>query len=285
MSEPDGYASSDGVDVAYYRTGRGLPLLLINGGPGFPARHFRPLATQLAEKIGVEVIRFDQRGTGASTLDSLSCDVLTLDLLVADMEALRCHLGFESWIVMGHSFGAILAMALASKHPSTVEKLILSAPAGIDARFKQRLGDGIQASLSEEERQALAALSEAPDTYQRHLDTLSILLSAYVCDKSQLPALRAAVVDSRVYVPEVSTLVWAALEEGGVYDMRWMLQSVTVPAVILQGKLDPVGRETINEICELLPWATRVEIADASHYPWLDNPIPYFTAISEAVSR
>src|SRR5258708_36236794 len=42
--QPSGYAENDGVRVAYYETGRGSPLLLINGGPGFPSQHFGPLA-------------------------------------------------------------------------------------------------------------------------------------------------------------------------------------------------------------------------------------------------
>jgi proline iminopeptidase len=285
MSEPDGYASSDGVNIGYYRTGSGPPLLLINGGPGFPASHFGPLATQLAETVNVEVIRFDQRGTGKSTLDDLSPNTLTLDLHVTDMEALRCHLGFRSWKVMGHSFGAILALALASKCPSAVENLILSAPAGLDAGFKERLGRGIQSSLSEEERQALTALSKAPESYQRELDMLSILLSAYVYNKRQLPALRAAAVESRVYVPEVGKFVWAALESEGSYDLRPTLDDLTLPAMILQGALDPVGRQTIEEICELLPNARRIEIAEASHYPWLDNPSSYFDAIKDGISQ
>ena len=40
---PSGYARGAGATIAFYETGSGEPLLLVNGGPGFPAQHFGPL--------------------------------------------------------------------------------------------------------------------------------------------------------------------------------------------------------------------------------------------------
>ena len=130
VPEPTSYADSDGVRIAYYETGSGPPLLLINGGPGFPARHFAPLAARLARDFHRRVIRFDQRGIGLSKLTTVSTDTVTLDLMVRDVAALRRHLGITTWTVMGHSFGGINAMAYALREPDAVTALILSAPGG-----------------------------------------------------------------------------------------------------------------------------------------------------------
>lgn len=282
---PDGYVQRGDFTLAYYRTGIGRPLLLINGGPGFPAQHFEPLAKMLAGELNVEVIRFDQRGTGRSTMSALTPDRFTLDLLVDDMEALREHLGFARWTVIGHSFGAILAMALAARHPSTVRHLVLSAPAGVDMGFQQRLEVGIEKRLSSGEQAALTAAAAAPESYRRHLDILSIILSAYVCNREALPALRAAAVESRVYRPDVSALVWEALNAGSGYDLKREITGLAVPTLVLQGHHDPIGSETVDGICGALSAATRITISDASHYLWIDNPDVYFGAIRDAIGR
>jgi proline iminopeptidase len=281
----DGYVQCEDVDLAYIVRGPVNHFCSINGGPGFPAHHFAPVAELLSNELSVEVIRFDQRGTGRSILTTPTPDQFTLDLFVADMEALRKKLGFPRWIVMGHSFGAILAMALAARHPFAIQHLILSAPAGIDTGFQQRLEVGIQKRLSPNEQAALAAAIASPASYQRQLDILSIILSAYVLNREALAGLRAAAIESRVYRPDISEMVWEALNTGNGYDLKPEIRGLAVPTLILQGCHDPIGSETIDEICSMIPTATRITVPDASHYPWIDNRNAYLSAISDAIAR
>ena len=281
--QPSGYAESDGVQVAYYETGSGLPLLLINGGPGFPAQHFGPLAHQLASRLQMRVIRFDQRGTGRSTLDVVSNETLSLALMVHDIEALRRSLGIDGWVVMGHSFGAVLAMAYAAEHRTAVRTLILSAPAGVDLSYAPTLQANIHSRLTAEENTALElAQSGSSPTYERQLEVLSILLSAYVRDKAHLPSLRRAVIDSRVYVPAVGALVMSNLARDN-HDLRPGLARLGVPTLILQGDEDPLGLETALEVHHAISSSELVIIPNASHYGWLDNPQAYFAAVRRGV--
>ena len=59
---------------------------------------------------------FDQRGCGKSKPHASLVDNTTWHL-VADIEALRVHLGIESWLVFGGSWGSSLALAYAETHP------------------------------------------------------------------------------------------------------------------------------------------------------------------------
>ncbi len=54
-------------------------------------------------------------------------DDLTTAVLVADLEALRAHLGAGSWLVHGVSWGSTLALAYALAHPDRVDALVLTA--------------------------------------------------------------------------------------------------------------------------------------------------------------
>lgn len=104
-------------------TPSGPPVVMLHGGPG------GGLTRKFAEFFDLRkwrLILFDQRGCGKSTpfgLESLAHNT-TWDL-VKDMECLRCHLGLETWALVGGSWGTTLALAYAETHPSRVKSLLL----------------------------------------------------------------------------------------------------------------------------------------------------------------
>lgn len=77
------------------------------------------------------IVGMDQRGCGDSgpracdDLDSLEGN--TTQALIADIEALREHLGVQAWVVHGVSWGSTLALAYALAHPARVRALVLTA--------------------------------------------------------------------------------------------------------------------------------------------------------------
>lgn len=99
----------------------GKPVVLLHGGPGGGCsdnmRRFHDPAKY-------RIVLFDQRGAGRSTPHADLTDNTTWDL-VADIEALRQHLGIERWQVFGGSWGSTLALAYAEAHPSRVTELVL----------------------------------------------------------------------------------------------------------------------------------------------------------------
>ena len=96
-------------------------MVFLHGGPGAGAgavhrRFFDPGFWR--------VVIFDQRGAGRSRpLGSLHEN--TTPDLVADIEALRRHLGIERWLLFGGSWGSTLALAYAQAHPDRVRGLVL----------------------------------------------------------------------------------------------------------------------------------------------------------------
>lgn len=100
---------------------QGVPAVLLHGGPG---AGISPLHRRFFDPGHWRVVLFDQRGCGQSTpLGELREN--DTDSLVADMEKIREHLGFEKWLVFGGSWGSTLALAYAEKHPERVTGLIL----------------------------------------------------------------------------------------------------------------------------------------------------------------
>jgi proline iminopeptidase len=113
------------VDVV----GRGEPLVLMHGGPSadlWTLGGFRRLADQFT------LVFYDHRCNGRSV--GVPVSSMTWDNLVRDVEALREHLGFESWSVFGHSFGGHVALEYVLRHPDRVSRLVLMDTAA-DARW------------------------------------------------------------------------------------------------------------------------------------------------------
>ena len=120
-------------DVSLYVdvVGRGEPIVLMHGGPSadlWTMGSFRRLADQAT------VVLYDHRCNGRSTGPPASS--MTWDNLTADAEALRQHLGFDRWAVLGHSFGGHVALEYALRYPERVSRLVL-VDTGADARWSR----------------------------------------------------------------------------------------------------------------------------------------------------
>lgn len=107
----------------------GTPLFVINGGPGVDHTYMHstlhPVSAFDELAKAREVVFYDQRGIGRSPAlnQGQSCTVADQ---VADLDALRAHLGFERIDLLGHSYGGYLGMAYAARYPNRVAHLILS---------------------------------------------------------------------------------------------------------------------------------------------------------------
>ena len=276
-----GVAQGDGVELHYTLHGEGPPLLILNGGPGFPSTHFRSLADSLSKNH--QAILFDQRGTGASKLDKLNSKTVNLDLMVDDIEALREHLGIEEWIVMGHSWGGIYAMLYASRHPGRVRGLVLSASGGIDLRFTTTVQRNIRSRLTEEGRALYDGSSpDIPDdetSEEARRRRVTAMAPAYVYREENVPRVIEALTDKSAFVPRINSLVFQDLRRTH-YDLRDELSTFEKPALVIQGRHDFLGDETALGIHETLPNSAMVWLKESGHYMWWDQPRKYLDTIA-----
>ena len=99
----------------------GKPVIFLHGGPG---GGIDPSYRQYFDPEKWRIIMFDQRGCGKSTPFAELNENTTWDL-VEDIEKIRKHLGVESWVVFGGSWGSTLSLAYSQAHPSVCKALIL----------------------------------------------------------------------------------------------------------------------------------------------------------------
>jgi len=105
------------------RAARNTPILAIHGGPGFSHRYLRPW---VGEGLDRTLVYFDLPGCGESSRHPGTG--YPLAEYVADVDAVRTGVGAQRAVLLGHAWGAILAVEYALAYPEHVSALVLVNP-------------------------------------------------------------------------------------------------------------------------------------------------------------
>lgn len=155
-----GFIEVGQAKLYYEEEGNGIPLILLNPGPGGTHQTYHPYFSQL--KNVARVIYYDARGTGQSSVDHTG-STYTIKQAVQDIEIIRKALKIDKWIVLGWSFGGFLAQCYALTYPEHMIGLILVAAADGLTTVKMK-PDRQKTFLSEQEKKAIAIIREAEHT-------------------------------------------------------------------------------------------------------------------------
>ncbi|MEQ3711149.1 MAG: alpha/beta hydrolase [Tateyamaria sp.] len=209
-------------------------LLVLHGGPGYDHTTLRPYFDRFADTH--QVVYLDHRGCGRSTGD---IETWTLDQWADDIAAFCIALGIEKPVVFGQSFGGMVAMHYAARHPEGPSKVILSSTAAqfrLDAAvdMMRRLGGDAAAEASH-----AFFLAPSLERYEVYGETC---LPHYT--QSYDPG--AATFRGRaIERPEVAVHFFTAEMMG--MDMRPELAQITCPTLVMGGALDPVTPPICSE--------------------------------------
>lgn len=227
------------------------------------------------------LVLLDHRGTGDSATPD-DTGSYRCDRLVADVEALRGHLGLDTMNVLAHSAGANVAALYAARYPERVRRLVLVTPSvfavGIpvptDVRrelLPPRQGEpwypaaaaafeAIMAGEGTDEDWA----AMAPLTYGRW-DAAA--RAHHAADGEQRNAEAAAMFGAPgAFDPETT---------------RAALRDLAAPVLFLAGEWDILAPpRVVAEYAELFQDATLVTLRGGGHFPWLDDPTWFTTVVA-----
>jgi 3-oxoadipate enol-lactonase len=115
------FARANGIDVYYELDGAGERLLFISG-TGADLRR-SPRLTDGDQFAAFELLQYDQRGLGRSAVPA---GPYAMADYADDAAGLLDAMGWESCLVLGVSFGGMVAQELAIAHPERVRRLVLA---------------------------------------------------------------------------------------------------------------------------------------------------------------
>lgn len=251
--------------------GAGTPCFLLHGGPGMDSSYFFPYLDSLSDIFQLHAI--DLRGCGRAP--RLERSQYTLEAMLQDLENYRQQQGFTKVVVLGHSFGGMLALEYALKCPQAVQALILMTTAARSDFIKLATRNAQRFSqVAEAQRQY--TLSERSDADFAELVFHSIPL--YFSPGHETSALQML---KKIYF---GADCYAALGQGYLADFNLLpqLHDINVPTLVLAAENDLVTPVAFNqEIAERIPHATYHEIAGAGHFPFFEQPIQCIEVIKK----
>jgi proline iminopeptidase len=277
-SPSEGHVLTDHVRLYHRAIGEGQPIIVLHGGPDFDHHYLLPEMDRLADSF--RLIYYDQRGRGRSAGD-IEPDEVSIASEIEDLDSVRRHFGLDSVAVLGHSWGGVLAMEYATRHPDRVSHLILvdTAPASAEdwLALRQHL-PSTRATGDIERMRAVASSAryqagdlEAETEYHR------IRFSATVRQPERLEQVIGRL---RAHFTEESVLRARAIEQR-LYDETWRsdgydlipkLQELGIPSLVLHGKDDFIPVEVAARIADAMPRGRLALLEDCGHFAYLESP-------------
>ena len=279
-----GFPSYDGTRLAYTEAGSGPRLVCLPGGPGRASAYLEDLGGLAQERT---LVLLDTRATGHSEVPA-DPSSLRFDRLALDVEALREHLGEERLDVLGHSAGTLVAQAWAAAHPDRVRSMVLVTPS-------DRLQGGIRSDVAAirearadepwyaEAAEAQAALADAPPAQQQAL--VRATRPFFYGRWDERTQAHAATAD-RQSSKRAELGFGAGVEQVDVPAILARLRDLDVPVLVVGGERDALtGVASVDAVAESLAAAETVVLPRAGHFPWVDEPEAFRSAVSAFLGK
>jgi proline iminopeptidase len=253
------------------------PLLLLHGGPGASHDYLLPQMLALAEAH--RVITYDQRGGGRSRHDDDRAAFGWREQ-VADVASVVAELKVEPLVVVGYSWGGLLAMlyaieAAAGRVSPAPVRMALVDPAPVTRDYRATFEQELARRQASPEVAALRAeLQESrlrerdADAYRQRAFELSV--AGYFADPAQARDLTPFRVTGRV-----QQAIWSSL---GDYDIREALSAVKIPVLVVHGRQDPIPLASSEDAARALG-TTCVVIESSGHVPYVEQPARLFSLL------
>jgi proline iminopeptidase len=271
--------------------GKGIPIVLLHGGPGATHHYFHPYFSQ-AKKFA-RVIYYDQRGCGIS--DYKSGKGYTVDQAVEDLEKLREGLGIGKWVVLGHSYGGYLAQRYVMKHPESISGLILmTALPGLPGKLA---GTRQYDYISDQEKQRMREIRQE--------------ISKLSQEKKLTPdkSLELLVYNNHIngdwkrqsyYKPSADEFIYGALyewkqdtdfnsvisQDANKMNLEGAFKHCPVPTLILESKWDLTWTADKPDIIhQNHPGSQMITFEQSAHSPFADEPERFFRELKTYVKN
>jgi proline iminopeptidase len=272
-------SSGAALSVRHY-AGDGDPIVLLHGGPGM-GDYFGAMPEMLSPPH--HVVSYDQRGCGKSVCDG-SFDI---DSQIADLDAIRAHFGARRMHLFGHSWGGLLGQLYARAHRDRVASLALccsmvSTGKNVAALESKCIAERV---IAKPKRSAVAwalagTLMQLPGKFGDlgFGFIMKQLLPNYLArpDVTQVP----------FDVTRGSKRAWRRTNQSikTLADDHLSAMALDVPVLIVYGEQDVI-RETSPMLAQRYPGATMVPIANAAHFPWVEQPQIFAKTLSDFYRR
>ncbi len=317
--EPDGYWDLEtGSQIAYRHIAaqgkrKPTPVIRLHGGWAIPevcldrGGNVKPHPLDRLAAFGFDVYHYDQVGCGnSSRLDNLRD--YTVERHIKDLEAIRKELGSDKIIIVGLSWGSMLAAQYAAVHPNRIAAIVFESPGEIWSG----------SYLTEQEWEEISGKRpewKTPEEYTNRLPRLisprlvlgliiyginKELASSLISDKesSELWALVYKLHGNAICFYEPTKFPTHVLYGVGWYagemteashktvsDPRPTLSTIRSPILVIRGNYECYPKLIAQEYVDAFPNAEMKELQNCGHLLCKERPEEYYRVVEEFLLR
>jgi len=273
-----------GAELYAREVGEGPAIIVLHGGPDFDQSYLLPEMDRLADSF--HLIYYDQRGRGKSAVHVQPEDV-TLASDITDMEKVRQYFHLDSVILLGHSWGTVLALGYALKYPQHVSHLILMNPGPASREDYLQLRKEWLEKRAEAVAQKKAIAEtvaykegdpEAVTNYYRiHFKTALARQEDYekLIARMHASFTKVGVLKARAVEDRLMQDTWANPD----FDLLPQVKSLKVPTLVLSGDHEFIPASSAEHIARAIPDAQLITLKNCGHFTYLECP----TAVHEQI--
>jgi proline iminopeptidase len=275
----EGTFNINGSDIYYRTIGQGDPIIIIHGGPVMDHSYLLPQMDQLSSDY--QLIYYDQRACGKSSID-VDTSKMTLQAFADDVKLLSDSLDLKKPVVLGHSWGGLIAMKYATTYPDHLSKLILSnsIPANHEEWQDEQAFMEEQVTDDQNERQSnilsSGELQKDPASAVKKLMLLSFENQFF--NKTKMEELQLNIpIDYMARSAKFQALAPDLVS----YDLYSPMTYLEVPTLIIYGDKEPAATLSAPHLMSHLADGKMEIIRECGHFPFIEQPDIFFNAIKE----
>lgn len=261
--------------------GAALPVaIVLGGGPGFTSWNLQPVQALIGAQ-GYKTLLMDMRGLGENAhLPTAPAHIVAQ--WVADIEHLRMAQGARQVTLIGHSWGALMALLYARHHPEKVAQIVLLNPVDPEKQAMQHLTE----TIHERNRQQLAASWDDESAWNNAVPSqidpdqarqitqrqITQVLPTYFYDYAQGSAY-ARQFSHRDFDIDLNVNAWKAYDANPIRYAE--MRAWSIPIDFMDCHEDPLMPANLNAL-QSQGVLRRVElIAQCGHFPWVEQPAQF----------
>lgn len=267
----------------YHVFGKGDPVILLTGGPGAGHTQLEPVAKSLAPNY--QAILLEQRGTGRSIPKPFDNTTINITTAMTDLNLLMDHLNIPQAHLLGHSWGAMLAMTHAANHPQRVKSLLLISPGPfrLDSKVFETYAANRESRLSLEDQKRrqylMGQLRNGNATPKEQAESSRWELAPMLYERTTIDSL-VSIINRDGLNPQTGGLLFQSLRP----DFTAGVEKFQKPIHIITGAQDP-GAFVSYEAKIYLPQANLHWINRCGHFPMFERPKEFTEELLRVLSE
>lgn len=286
LKPKEGFVNVKGGRIWYkvVGSGKGIPLLIIHGGPGSRSCEGIPGYSLLGDER--PIIFYDQLGSGNSDRPS-DIKLWKLSRFVDELEILRKELNLKEVHILGNSWGgAVLIEYLLIKKPKGVKSAIFSGPL-LSTPVWMKDAKILLATLPQNTQDTIHKYEKLEEyNNPSYLEATAAFYAKFMSVKEG-PSVQASECENVLgFNEQIYNYMWGSTEFNATgtlknFDRTDRLHELKQPVLFIAGRFDEARPETMYEFQKLVPKSKVVIIENAAHKKIIDQPVVFTNALRD----